>query len=35
MGPKPPPMVHASMKQITRLVSDLERRYPRLPREPS
>jgi hypothetical protein len=35
MGPKPPPVVHASMKQITRLVSDLERRYPRLPREPS
>jgi hypothetical protein len=35
MGPNPPPVVHASMKQISRLVFDLERRYPRLPREPS
>ena len=34
MGPNPPPVVHASMKQISRLVFDLERRYPRLPREP-
>jgi len=35
MGPNPPPMVHASMRQISRLVHDLERRYPTLPREPS
>ena len=35
MGSKPPPVVHAGMKQITRLVYDLERRYPSLPREPS
>jgi hypothetical protein len=35
IGSNPPPVVHAGMKQITRLVYDLERRYPSLPREPS
>jgi len=30
-GRNPPRVVHASMKQISRLVYDLERRYPRLP----
>ncbi|MFY9656342.1 MAG: hypothetical protein WAK01_07110 [Methylocystis sp.] len=34
-GRNPPRFVHASMKQISRLVDDLERRYPRLPRAPS
>ena len=31
----PPRVVQAGMKQISRLVYDLERRYPRLPRAPS
>jgi len=35
IGSNPPPVVRASMKQITRLLYDLERRYPSLPREPS
>ncbi len=35
VGRKPPPVVHASMKQIARLLDDLERRYPRLPQDPS
>jgi len=35
VGRNPPRLVHASMKQISRLVDDLERRYPRLPRAPS
>jgi len=35
VGENPPRVVHASMKQISRLVVDLERRYPRLPREPT
>jgi hypothetical protein len=34
-GRNPPRFVHASMKQISRLVHDLDRRYPRLPRAPS
>ena len=35
VGRKPPRVVHASMKQIARLVDDLERRYPSLPKDPS
>ena len=35
VGRKPPRVVHASIKQIARLVDDLERRYPRLPQDPS
>ena len=31
VGKKPRPAVHASMKQIGRMLNDLERRYPRLP----
>jgi len=30
-GRKPRPFVHAGMKQISRLLDDVERRYPRLP----
>jgi hypothetical protein len=32
MGRKPPRFVHASMKQIGRLLDDLDRRYPPLPK---
>jgi hypothetical protein len=32
VGQNPPPVVHACMKQIGRLLDDVERRYPRLPR---
>lgn len=35
LGRNPPPAVRASVRQIIRLVDDLERRYPRLPRTPS
>lgn len=35
VGRNPPPVVRASVRQIIRLVGDLERRYPRLPRTPS
>ncbi len=35
IGRKPPRVVHSSMKQIARLLDDLERRYPRLPQDPS
>ena len=31
-GRKPPRLVHAGMKQITRLMDDLDRRYPLLPK---
>ncbi|HKM61298.1 MAG TPA: hypothetical protein VJY39_02295 [Acidisphaera sp.] len=32
VGRKPPRLVHIGMKQITRLVDDLDRRYPMLPK---
>jgi hypothetical protein len=32
MGRKPPRFVHASMKQIGRLLDDLDRRYPPIPK---
>ena len=32
IGRKPPRFVHASMKQIGRLLDDLDRRYPPLPK---
>ncbi len=32
VGRSPPRFVHASMKQISRLLDDVEQRYPRLPR---
>jgi hypothetical protein len=35
VGRNPPPFVHACLKQIGRLLEDVERRYPRLPRTPS
>ncbi len=35
VGRNPPRIVHASMKQIGRLLDDVERRYPRLPRAKS
>ena len=35
VGRNPPRFVHASMKQISRFLDDIERRYPRLPRASS
>jgi|SRR5208283_5876344 hypothetical protein len=35
VGRNPPRFVHASMKQISRFLDDVERRYPRLPRAQS